>query len=112
MHDVAMRRRLQAWVIAAAVALLVVSGALLFGTGKPAQAQSVPEPPCGTEVADQGCIDKTATPGTVEVGDQITFTITQRCPGNAQGCLYFASPPIVDTLPTGLTDVCSQPHAP
>jgi Ca2+-binding RTX toxin-like protein len=39
MHDVSMRR-LQALVIAAAVALLVVSGALLFGMGKPAQAQS------------------------------------------------------------------------
>jgi len=30
-------------VIAAAVALLVVSGAMLFGMGKPAQAQSDPE---------------------------------------------------------------------
>jgi uncharacterized repeat protein (TIGR01451 family) len=92
-------------VIAAAVALLVVSGALLFGMGKPAQAQSFPEPPCGTTVQDQYCIDKTATPGTVEVGDQITFTITQRCPGAAVGCLAFANQTIVDTLPPGLTDV-------
>ena len=58
MHDVAMRRMLAALVIAAAVALLVVSGAMLFGMGKPAQAQSNPEPPCG----EQFCIDKTADP--------------------------------------------------
>jgi Domain of unknown function DUF11 len=75
-----------------------------------AQAQSDPEPPCGTAVADQYCIDKTATPGTVAVGDQITFTIRQRCPGNPQGCLAFAQAPIVDTLPSGLTDV-SYPAA-
>jgi hypothetical protein len=36
MHDVAMRRMLAALVIAAAVALLVVSGAMVFGMGKPA----------------------------------------------------------------------------
>jgi hypothetical protein len=44
MHDVAMRGRLAALVIAAAVALLVVGGAMLFGMGKPAQAQE----PCTT----------------------------------------------------------------
>jgi hypothetical protein len=48
MHDVAMRRRPAALVIAALLAMLVVGGAMLFGMGKPAQSQSVPEPPCNT----------------------------------------------------------------
>jgi hypothetical protein len=102
MHDVAMRWRLQALVIAALLAMLVVGGAMLFGMGNPAQAQSVPEPPCTTNF----CIDKTATPSTATAGEPITFTITQRCPGNGElGCL--TSRPIVDTLPpeAGLTNV-------
>src|SRR5918995_6194193 len=96
MHDVAMRRRLAALVIAAAVALLVVSGAMLFGMGKPAQAQSDPEPPCNF----QFCLDKTATPSIVTVGEPITFTITERCPG-APGC--FDGTTLVDELPSGFT---------
>jgi hypothetical protein len=102
MHDVAMRSRLAALVIAAAVALLVVSGAMLFGMGNPAQAQSNPEPPCTTIY----CLDKTASSSigsnTVEVGEPITFTITERC-GSPTGCI--SSQNIVDTLPSGLTDV-------
>jgi hypothetical protein len=107
MQDVAMRRRLAALVIAAAVALLVVSGAMLFGMGKPAQAQSDPEPPCG----QQFCLDKTADsstaivgePFTFIVGEPITFTITQRCPGiePPRGCIDFNA--LVDTLPSELT---------
>ena len=102
MHDVAMRRRPAALVKAALLAMLVVSGVMLFGIGKPAQAQSVPEPPC----TSQFCIDKTATPSTVAVGEPITFTITQRCPGNGElGCIDTL--PLVDTLPpdAGFTDV-------
>jgi hypothetical protein len=102
MHDAAMSRRPAGLVIAALLAMLVVGGVLLFGMGKSAQAQSVPEPPC----TFQFCIDKTATPSTVSVGEPITFTITQRCPGNGElGCIDGA--PIVDTLPSdaGLTDV-------
>ena len=30
------------------IAVLAVSGAMLFGMGKPAQAQSDPEPPCNS----------------------------------------------------------------
>jgi uncharacterized repeat protein (TIGR01451 family) len=96
MHDVAMRRRLAALVIAAAVALLVVSGALLFGMGKPAQAQSVPEPPCTTLF----CLDKTVTPNPATVGEPITFTITERCPG-APECRSGVD--LVDQLPSGLS---------
>jgi hypothetical protein len=96
MDDVAMRRRLAALVIAALLAMLVVSGALLFGMGEPAQAQSVPEPPCTTPF----CIDKTADPDTVVVDQQITFTITQRCPFTGElGCSSVDTMPIVDTLP-------------
>src|SRR5918993_5177115 len=100
MHDVAMRRMLAALVIAAAVALLVVSGAMLFGMGKPAQAQSNPEPPCG----EQFCIDKTADPNPAIVGESITFTISERCFSSA-GC--FTSQTLIDTLPpeAGLTNV-------
>ncbi len=64
MHDVAMRRRPAALVIVALLAMLVVGGVMLFGMSKPAQAQSVSEPPCTTNF----CIDKTATPSTVNVG--------------------------------------------
>ena len=77
------------------IAVLAVSGAMLFGMGKPAQSQSDPEPPCQV----QFCIDKTADPNPAIVGEPITFTITQRCPGNAPGCLGQANFPIVDTLP-------------
>jgi hypothetical protein len=93
MHDVALRR-LQALVIAALLAMLVVGGAMLFGMGKLAQAQDTP-PPCDIDF----CVDKAATPTTVDVGEQITFTITERCvtPG---GCLD--SSPLVDQLPSGL----------
>jgi hypothetical protein len=92
------------------IAVLAVSGAMLFGMGKPAQSQeealgSNPEPPCG----QQFCLDKTAdlTDDTATVGEPITFTITQRCPGiePPRGCIDFNA--IVDTLPSdaGLTDV-------
>ena len=52
------------------------------------------------------CIDKTANPGTVSVGEPITFTITQRCP-NSVGCIYGGATPLVDALPpdAGFTDV-------
>jgi hypothetical protein len=104
MHDVSMRRKLQALVIAAAVALLVISGALLFGMGKPAQAQSNPEPPCTTLY----CIDKTATPNPATVGEPITFTITQRCPVAVE-CI--GNQDLVDQLPpeAGLTNVSVDP---
>jgi Domain of unknown function DUF11 len=98
MQDVSMRRMLATLVIAAAVALLVVSGALLFGMGKPAQAQSDPEPPCTTLF----CLDKTATPNPATVGEPITFTITERCPGGGPaGCTDIQT--LVDQVPPELT---------
>jgi hypothetical protein len=94
MHDVAMSRRPAALVKAVLLAMLVVGGVMLFGMGKPAQAQSVPEPPCTTSF----CIDKTADQSTVTVGEPITFTITQRCvtPGT---CVDGRD--IVDEVPSG-----------
>jgi hypothetical protein len=92
------------------IAVLAVSGAMLFGMGKPAQSQSDPEPPC----QDPTCIDKTASPSTVTAGQPITFTITQRCPAaQTFGCLIGGpGRPIVDTLPpdAGLTNL-SYPAA-
>jgi hypothetical protein len=87
------------------VALLVISGALLFEMGKPAQAQSIPEPPCTTLF----CIDKTATPNPATVGDPITFTITQRCPIASALCI--GNQVLVDDLPpeAGLTNVSVDP---
>jgi fimbrial isopeptide formation D2 family protein len=79
----------------------VVVGVLVFCVAalllaQQARAQSVPEPPCTTNF----CIDKTANPLSVAVGEQITFTITERCPiALACGTTY----PISDTLPAGLT---------
>ena len=77
------------------IAVLAVSGVMLFGMGKPAQSQSVPEPPCNFNF----CIDKTATPSTATVGEPITFTITERCP-LAPSCRSGVD--LVDTLPSGL----------
>jgi fimbrial isopeptide formation D2 family protein len=96
-----MRRRQAALVVAALMAVLVVGGAMLFGVSRPAQAQSVPEPPCTTDF----CIDKTANPLTVAVGEQITFTITERCP-ETLGC--GTTYPLSDTLPAGLTLVSAE----
>ena len=104
MHDVAMRRRLQALVIAALLAMLVVGGAMLFGMGKPAQSQET-TPPCDVSF----CIDKTADADTVEVGQQITFTITQRCIAGGR-CLD--SNAIVDELPSGLSFVSVEDSDP
>ena len=95
MHDVAIRRRPAALVIAALLAMLVVGGVMLFGMGKPAQAQ---ESACLFSL----CLDKRASPSTAEVGEPITFTITERCLGPGPfPC--FVAPPLVDTLPSGLT---------
>jgi hypothetical protein len=80
------------------IAVLAVSGAMLFGMGKPAQAQSDPEPPCTTPF----CIDKTADPNPATVGEPITFTITQRC-GTIPGSECTAALPLVDEVPSGLT---------
>jgi Domain of unknown function DUF11 len=85
------------------IAVLAVSGVMLFGMGKPALSQSDPEPPCGVSIEDQYCIDKTADPNPAIVGQPITFTITQRCPGSDQGCIALARDTIVDELPSGLT---------
>jgi Bacterial Ig-like domain len=107
MHDVAMRRMLAALVIAVAVALLVVSGAMLFGLGKPAQAQSDPEPPCDFDF----CLDKTATPNPATVGEPITFTINERCvTQSTAGCESTQN--IVDELPSGLSIVSVEDSDP
>jgi uncharacterized repeat protein (TIGR01451 family) len=100
MDDVAMRRRQAALVIAALLAVLLVSVAALLWTQQ-AQAQE----PCNFDF----CIDKTANAGTVEVGQQITFTITQRC-FTAASCQTF--PDIVDELPSGLSIVSVDANEP
>ena len=46
------------------------------------------------------CLDKTADPNPATEGEQITFTITERCT-SPTGC--FDSSPLVDELPSGLT---------
>ena len=82
----------------AAFAVLVVSGAMLFGMGKPAQSQSDPEPPCNFNF----CLDKTADPNPATVGEPITFTITERCPGGGPaGCTDIQT--LVDQVPPELT---------
>ena len=83
----------------AALAVLLLGVVALFGMGTPAQAQSVPEPPCTALF----CLDKTATPSTATVGEPITFTISERCPFNAPGCSTSFSSPLVDQLPSELT---------
>jgi hypothetical protein len=108
MHDVAMRRMLAALVIAAAVALLVVSGVMLFGMGKPAQAQSDPEPPCNFDF----CLDKTADPNPATVGEPITFTINERCPETPAPLGCASAQNIVDTLPSGLSIVSVEDSDP
>ena len=98
-----MRRTVVLSASAALAVLLLGVAALLWA--QQAQAQSVLEPPCTFDF----CIDKTAAPSTVNVGDQITFTITERCvTGDECGNIL----PLVDELPSGLTFVSvddSQP---
>ena len=93
MNNVAVSRRPAALVIAVLLAMLVVGGAMLFGMGTPAQAQETP-PPC----TEPFCLDKTVNDSTVNVGEQITFTITERCPSFCSD-----ANPLVDQLPSGLT---------
>jgi uncharacterized repeat protein (TIGR01451 family) len=80
------------------IAVLAVSGAMLFGTGKPAQAQ---ETYTSCTSLGEFCLDKTA-PSTATVGEPITFTITERCL-NPSGCIIGI--PLVDQLPSELTVV-------
>jgi hypothetical protein len=75
----------------AALAVLLVGVAMLLWTQQ-AQAQE----PCNFNF----CLDKTATPTTVEEDGQITFTITERCVAPT-GC--FDSATLIDQLPAGLT---------
>lgn len=81
----------------------MVSGAMVFGMGNPAQAA---RRVCNTNF----CIDKTADADTVEVGEQITFTITQRCPNVTVSCNSFVD--LVDTLPSGLSIDSVDANAP
>jgi uncharacterized repeat protein (TIGR01451 family) len=74
----------------AALAVLLVGVAALLWTQQ-AKAQE----PCDPRIY---CIDKTANPSTVTVGERITFTITDRCAINT--CLAFGA--LVDELPSGL----------
>src|SRR5215218_7539776 len=99
MHNVALRRRLAALVIAAAVAMLLIGAAALLWTQE-AQAQE----PC----SENFCIDKTVNDSTPTVGQQIIFTITERCLSGE--CTAF--PPLVDTLPDGLSIIGVVANAP
>jgi Domain of unknown function DUF11 len=84
-----MRRTILLLLSTMTIAVLAISGAMLFGMGKPAQSQSDTEPPCNFNF----CLDKTADKDTVTVGEQITFTITERCVAPT-GC--FDSSPLID----------------
>jgi hypothetical protein len=63
MHDVAMRGRLAALVIAAAVAVLLVGGAMLFGMGKPADAATGGNSANAHKCAQGGHLDYTDAQG-------------------------------------------------
>ena len=78
----------------AALAVLLLGVAALLWTQQ-AQAQE----PCSIPF----CIDKTADQDTVEVGQQITFTITQRCPSPFPNVTCGTPRDIVDVLPSGLS---------
>ena len=87
-----MRRTVVLSASAALAVLLLGVAALLLWTPQ-AQAQEIP---CNNNL----CIDKTADKSTVEVGQPITFTITERC---IFGRACVDSDPLVDQLPSGLT---------
>ena len=84
----------------AALAMLLLGVAALLWTQQEAQAL----PPCRTDF----CLDKTADPSTVSVGEQITFTITERCSFGFR-C---NSANLVDTLPSGVSIDSVDVHAP
>src|SRR5215213_1232224 len=60
-----------------------------------------PRSPYSPNVLEMVFCEKTATPSTAEVGEPITFTITERCPFNGPGCIN--TNPLVDELLSGLT---------
>jgi len=93
-------RRIVVLSASAALAVLLVGVAALLWTQQ-AKAQE----PCDPRIY---CIDKTANPSTVTAGEQITFTITERCAINT--CLAFGA--LVDELPSGLTDVSVEDSDP
>ena len=95
-----MRRTVVLHTGSAALALLMLGVAALLWTQHEAQALQ----PCRTNF----CIDKTADPSTVRVGEQITFTITQRCFFGVR-C---SSGELEDTLPSGLSIDSVDVHAP
>jgi len=88
-----MRRTIVLSASAALAALLFCAAALLWT--QQAQAQEA------CDISGTACLDKTADRSTVEVGEQITFTITERC--TFEGCEGGFGSPLVDTLPSGLT---------
>src|SRR5215203_5051297 len=63
----------------AALAVLLFGAAALLWTQQAQAEEACTDPNLGTV----RCLDKTADADTVEVGQQITFTITERCLGEA-----------------------------
>jgi uncharacterized repeat protein (TIGR01451 family) len=96
-----MRRTVVLSASAALAVLLLGVAALLWA--QQAQAQE----PCNFDF----CVDKTADKSTVRVGEQITFTITERCFG-IEGVACGNPNSLVDTLPSGLTDVTVEDSDP
>jgi len=87
----------------AALAVLLFGAAALLWTQQ-AQAEEF----CVEE--SRVCLDKMASASTVEVGEQITFTIRERCLGEGRTCGFGS--PLVDTLPSGLTVDSVVPEGP
>jgi Domain of unknown function DUF11 len=86
-----MRRSVVRLASGLAAMLLVALGALLWTLQ--AQAQE----PCTVD----GCIDKTATPDTVAVGEPVTFTVTERCIFPTAVCVNTLE--LTDAVPSAFT---------
>lgn len=54
------------------------------------------------------CLEKTATPDTVTVGEPLTFTIKGYCSPEGSGCSLGAPNGVTDTLPAGLEFVSAS----
>ena len=88
-------------VLSATLTAAVVVG--LLGYATPSRADVV----CSGNTATSHCLEKTATPDPVKVGETLTFTVRGYCTATIN-CFSSSTPGMTDTLPAGLEFVSAS----